>query len=171
MQIKPRGPAFESFEQLFCNFNISYTHVFVTRERAHVNVLETQTNWNHSIYRCINNVADAKCKRSLRKFGSWITFPTPHFFPCCTLNEVQWYVEGGRERDWTVNPENSDSRIRKMPAIANPTLPFPDILHFLELIFRARAKDFEFDFSCPSKWRQTSWPNDRYAEWLFDKSI
>lgn len=125
MQIKPRGPAFESFEQLFCNFNISYTHVFVTRERAHVNVLETQTNWNHSIYRCINNVADAKCKRSLRKFGSWITFPTPHFFPCCTLNEVQWYVEGGRERAWTVNPENSDSRIRKMPAIANPTLPFP----------------------------------------------
>lgn len=54
-----------------------------------------------------------------------------------------------------------------MPAIANPTPPPPnDILHFLELIFRARVKDFEFDFSCPSKRGQTSWPNDRYAEWV-----
>lgn len=77
----------------------SYTYIFVythihTREHTRERI---QANWNHSIYRCINNVADAKCKRSLRKFGSWITFPTPHFFPCCTLNEVRWYAGKGRE--------------------------------------------------------------------------
>lgn len=92
--------------------------------------------------------------------------PLPHF-------ERGSMARWERERAWTVNPENSDSRITKMPAIANPTPPPPnDILHFLELIFRARVKDFEFDFSCPSKRGQTSaGPMIVTRNGLFDKSI